>query len=66
MTKHEAEQYRLLQAEEMLLRFERAIGHPAGDVDELATWVETAGIERPVEPSDEARGRYRNGTRGDR
>jgi len=53
--KEDTEQYRLCQAEELLLRFFEAHGRPAKDVAEMEAWVITAKpswSDHPVRPRE--------------
>jgi hypothetical protein len=48
-----AEQYRLLQARELMLRFEEAHGRPSRTLEELRTWVRISGFAKPITPRPE-------------
>ena len=49
-----AELYRLVQAQEMLDRFEDAHGRAAATMEELETWAQAQTWSRPIEPSPRA------------
>ena len=48
--RNDADDYRLLQANELLLRFEEEKGRKASSVEELEEWVATKGFEKPIIP----------------
>lgn len=51
--KKAAEKYRILQAKELMLRFQEEYGRPAENIEELENWVATGGSgEKPITPRD--------------
>jgi len=56
----DANKWRLLQAEEILLRFHDAHGRPCKTISELERWVVMQSCEKPVLPREELHQPFRS------
>jgi len=50
--KSDADKYRLLVAEALLKLYESDNGRPCDTAQELFDWIESANIERPIDPME--------------